>query len=493
MSKQDSLQQKAIGGMFWSFGDKLANQGSQFVIQIILARLLVPENFGLVGLILVFNAISAVIVDSGFSNALIREKLVTQKDYSTVFYVNLAISVAIYVTLFLLAPMVSEFFNEPDLAFLIKVLALGIIINAFGIIPRVLFAREIDFKTMAKVNFTTSIVSGVSAVIFALSGFGVWSLIVRVLVMNIMQSVLSLWMTKWVPSLTFSMASFKRLFAFGWKLLASELINTFYQNIYTLIIGKQFSTIQLGYYTNAYRFSNMASETLTTTIRRVAYPILSSIQEEEERLKQAFKKIIKTTAFLIFPIMVGLAAIGEPLVALLLGKQWMPMVVYFQLLCMAGMLFPVHAINLNVLQVKGRSDLFLILEIIKITVASFFILLAILFNTGIIGLVMVVVVNSYIALFINTYFSGKEISYSMKEQMKDLAPIYISSLLMGALVYGVGQLLPENNLVKLSVQIISGLVIYIFACKLLRIRELIVVYELLMPLIRKIWKLNISR
>ncbi|SDI33555.1 Membrane protein involved in the export of O-antigen and teichoic acid [Planococcus glaciei] len=486
MEKRNSLKGKAVGGVFWSFVDKLANQGSQFLIQIILARLLLPEHFGLIGLILVFNAISAAIVDSGFSNALIREKQVTQKDYSTVFYFNLMISIIIYALLYASAPVLSNFFNEPDFVFLLRVLALGIVINSFGMVPRVMFAREINFKTMTKVNLTTSVISGISAVLMALNGFGVWSLIARVLIMNVLQSVLSLWVTKWLPSITFSLASFRRLFGFGWKLLVAELINAFYQNVYTLIIGKQFSADQLGFYTNAYRFSNMASQTLTATIRRVAYPILSSIQEEEDRLKQAYRKIIKTTAFLIFPIMIGLAAVGEPLIEILLGNQWMPMLSYFQLLCLAGMLFPIQAINLNVLQVKGRSDLFLLLEIAKIVVAAFFIVLAIWLDTGIIGLVIVTVLMSYIALFINTYFSGREISYPVREQIKDLFPIYISSLVMGGVVLTVGEIVQSGNVIQLVSQSTAGVLFYIFICKCLKINELNDIYQLLIPIVRKI-------
>lgn len=485
MKKHNSLKEKAVGGMLWSFSDKLANQGSQFLIQIILARLLLPEHFGLIGLILVFNALSTSVVDSGFSKALIREKLVTQKDYSTVFYFNLAVALALYGLLFITAPVFNIFFNEPELAFFLRVLALGIIIDAFGIIPRVIFERGIDFKTLTKVNFASSLVSGTAAIILAVSGFGVWSLIARVLVMNVMQSIVSLLVTKWLPSPAFSRSSFQRLFGFGWKLLVSELLNTLYLNVYTLIIGRQFSTTQLGYYTNAHRFSNMASQTLTSTIKRVAYSVLSKIQEEEERLKQAYRKIIKTTAFLIFPVMVGLGAVGEPLVALLLGSQWMPMVIYFQLLCMASMLLPIHAINLNVLQVKGRSDLFLMLEVIKISVASFVIFLAVLLNTGILGLVIAAVVNSYIALFINTFFSAREIGYPVMEQIKDLMPVYICSLVMGAVVYGIGQLLPDINFLKLVVQAFSGFVLYIVLCKYLKIQELNVVYELLLPLAKK--------
>ncbi|MGK7376322.1 lipopolysaccharide biosynthesis protein [Planococcus sp. 1R117A] len=486
MKTQSTLKKKAVRGVLWSFGDKLANQGSQFIIQVLLARLLLPEHFGLIGLVLVFNAISSSIVDSGFSQALIRERKVTQKDYSTIFFFNMAVSIFIYLILFMIAPLMSEFFEEPKLSLILRVLAIGIVINSFGIIPRVMFAREVDYKTLAKVNFATSIVSGMVAIYLALKGFGVWSLIARVLIMNVLQSFFSLLATRWVPTLIFSLSSFGRLFSFGWKLLISVLINTIYQNIYTLIIGKQFSTVQLGYYSNAYRFSNMVSQTLTSTIQRVAYPILSSIQDEEERLKQTYRKTIKITAFVLFPLMIGLAAVGEPLIALVFGEQWMPMVIYFQLLCLAGMLYPIQSINLNVLQVKGRSDLFLILEIIKIAVASVLIILAIWLETGILGLVGLAILNSYIALFINTYFSASEISYPIMEQIKDLTPIYIVSMIMGAVVFIIGKLLPYGSLLELIIQVFSGFVFYILGCTFKKVTELKTVYELLVPIVKKI-------
>lgn len=486
MAPQTSFKKKAIGGILWSFGDKLANQGIQFIIQIILARLLLPEHFGLVGLILVFIVLAASITESGFAQALIREPTVTQKDYSTVFYFNIAASLIIYLILYLAAPMISVFFEEPELTIVLRVVSAGVVINSLGIIPKTILTREVNFKTQAKVNFAASAVSGILAIGAALSGFGIWSLIVRTLVMNLLQSGLILLAARWTPSFVFSVSSFKKFFSFGWKILLSGLLNTMYQNIYLLVIGKQFSTVQLGYYANASKFSEMISQTLTSTIQRVAYPLLSSIQSEEERLKQTYRKIIKLAGFVLFPVMIGTAAIGEPLIAILFGEKWMPMVIYFQLLCVAGMLYPIHSINLSILQVKGRSDLFLILEIMKIAIASVLIALSLVFELGIIGLVAVVVLNSYIAFFINTHYSGKEISYSVKEQLKDLAPVYMLALTMGAVVLGSGQIMTYPDYVELALQVGIGGMFYIVSASVLKFEELKTVYKLLLPVFRKI-------
>ncbi|EIM06128.1 O-antigen repeat-containing transporter [Planococcus antarcticus DSM 14505] len=486
MKQESSLKKKTISGLLWSFGDMMGNQGVQFIIQIILARLLTPTEFGLIGMILVFVALSNSLVDSGFTQALIRDQKANQTDYSTVFYFNLAVSLFIYGVLFLSAPLISNFFDQAQLISIIRVLSLGVIINAFSIIPRAMFTKEVNFKVQAKVNMTASILSGAIAVVMAVMGFGVWSLVVRMLALNLIQALLLVFSRKWLPTLVFSIASFKRLFGFGWKLLVSGLIDTAYNNIYYLIIGKQYSVKSLGYYTNAAKFSDVATQTLTATIQRVTYPVLSGIQDQEERLKQSFKKVIKLSGFLIFPVMIGIAAVAEPLIYLIFGEKWMTMVPYFQLLCIAGMLYPIHALNLNILQVKGRSDLFLYLEIIKTIIPTTMIFIVIWMDWSIIMLVATIVLDSHISLFINIYFSGREISYSVKEQVRDLLPIYAISFGMGAVVYGIGRLLPFSELLTLLLQIGIGLVLYVGICRLLKIKEFDTVYDLLVPVIKKI-------
>lgn len=486
MKQEHSLKKKTVSGLLWSFGDMMGNQGVQFIIQIILARLLVPEDFGIIGMILVFVALSNSLVDSGFTQALIRDQKANQTDYSTVFYFNLMISIVIYGVLFLSAPLISGFFGEPQLISIIRVLAIGVIINAFSIIPRAMFTKEVNFKVQAKVNMAASLSSGAIAVAMAVIGFGVWSLVVRMLSLNLFQALLLVFYRRWLPSLVFSTASFKRLFGFGWKLLVSGLIDTAYNNIYYLIIGKQYSASSLGYYTNAAKFSDVATQTLTATIQRVTYPVLSGIQDQEERLKQSFKKVIRLSGFLIFPIMAGVAAVAEPLIYLIFGEKWMTMVPYFQLLCIAGMLYPIHALNLNILQVKGRSDLFLYLEIVKTIVPTILIFTVIWMDGSIFVLVATIVLDSYISLFINIYFSGREISYSVKEQTQDLLPIYAIAAGMGLVVYGIGKLLPFPELVVLILQIGIGAAVYIAVSKLLKIKEFDIVYDLLVPVIKKI-------
>lgn len=481
-----SLKRKTISGMLWSFCDLMGNQGMQFLIQIVLARMLLPEHFGLIGMILVFVAVSNSLVDSGFTQALVREQNAGQTDYSTVFYFNLALSVFIYVLLYLTAPAISGFFNQQELTPIIRVLSLSIIINAFAIVPRAMYTKEVDFKVQTQANLSASLISGTVAIGMAFAGFGVWSLVGRTLAMNGSQTLFLVFKKKWLPSIEFSGASFKRLFSFGWKLLVSGVIDTIFNNIYFLIIGRQYSAAQLGYFTNASRFSDIAAQTLTSTVARVTYPVLSSIQYEETRLKQSYRQIMKLAGYVIFPVLAGLAAIGEPLVRLVFGEQWVPMTLYFQLLCIAGMLYPIHAINLSILQVKGRSDLFLYLEILKTAIFSALIVAAIWLDSGILGLIAVAILNSYLCLFVNTFFSAREIAYPVHEQLRDLAPHYLLALCMSLLVYAVGVLLPFPDLGKLAMQVGIGIMFYISGSKVLRLKELSIVYQLLLPLVKRI-------
>lgn len=478
MSSSKSLKGKMMIGLFWSFTDLMANHGIQFIIQIILARILLPEHFGIIGMIVVFIAVSESIVDSGFTQALIRDQQTSQADYSTVFYFNMMIAVVMYCILFISAPMISVFFEEPKLINIIRILSLVLIINSLGIVQKVILVKKVDFKTITKVSVIAVFTSGSVTITLAILGFGVWSLVMNIIIMQLVQTLFFWLFNKWVPSFTFNIQSFKKFFKFGNKLLISGLIDTFYNNLYFLIIGRLYSTTQLGFYTNAIKVRDLASQSIAAALQRVSYPILSGIQDDEGRLRSSFRKIIKMSAFINFPLLVGLAAIAMPLFSLLLGEKWMPSVIYFQLLCLAGMLYPLHAINLNILQVKGRSDLFLLIEVIKKSLLTILIILSLVFNLGIIGLICSAVLNSYISLFINTFFSAKEIAYSAKSQMKDLLPAYIISLIMGGIVYIVGNLLLVGNFLLLVYQVILGVLLYILLCKLARVQELNTIYHM---------------
>ena len=473
MDNSKILKRKTLCGLFWTFSDLVMNQGTQFVIQIILARLLLPEDFGLIGMIIIVISISNSIVDSGFANALIREKNVSRTDYSTVFLFNLIISIFIYIIIFLLAPSISRFYNEPRLIELLRVLGVTVIINSFGLVQRTILTKKINFKTQTKINLVSTVISGGAGILFAFVGFGVWSLVIRSIIQSSLQAILLNLSNKWKPSFIFDFNSFKKFYGFGWKLLVSGLINTLYNNIYYIIIGKSFSISELGYYTNASKLKDMATQSLNSAIQKVTYPVLSNLNDNDLNLKISYRKILRAAAFIIFPIVIGLSAIANPLIRITYGEKWIGSIIFFQILCFEGMLYPIHSINLNVLQVKGRSDLFLKLEVIKKILAILIITTTLFYKLGIIYLLYGAIINSYISYFINAYYTRYLINYSIKDQIIDLLPSFISSIGMLVGVYLFDKIFPSNFILGIFCRILIGSFIYLIINIVLKTEELV--------------------
>ncbi|RKD23111.1 lipopolysaccharide biosynthesis protein [Ammoniphilus oxalaticus] len=486
MGDNGQLKKDTIRGLFWTFADFFSSRGIGFIIQLLLARLLLPVHFGLMGMILIVIAVSQTIVDSGMQNALIREKDSTQEDYSTVFYFNLVISFLLYSVIFGIAPYVSLFYDEPILTALLRVLGIIVIINAFSIVQRTILTKNIDFKTQTIINIISTFFSGIISIGLAFYGFGVWSLVIQNVVGQLLQSILLTVHNRWLPSLIFSVASFKRLFGFGWKLLISSLIDTSYQNFYNVIIGRTYSTIPLGYYTQALMLRDVASKSITSAVQKVTYPVLSKMQENEEQLKRGYRTLIKSSVFITFPVMIGLSAISGTLIPLLFGEKWAGTVPFFQILCLAGMLYPLQSINLNILQVKGRSDLFLKLEIIKKTFGISLITITIVLKLGMFVLVWTLVISAVISYFINSYYSGKLLNYSTKQQIKDITKTMISTLIMGISVIMLGsQLDMLNNLFSLILQIMLGFSVFVGMSLILKSNELNYFIKTLKTLLNK--------
>jgi len=472
-----SLKQKTISGLLWSFIDNFSKQGITFVFGIIMARLLSPREFGLIGMVTIFIAISQSFIDSGFTQALIRKKDCSQADFSTAFYFNLAVSIFFYSSLFLAAGPISVFYEEPQLKMITRVVGIGLIINSFGIVQRARLTKRIDFKLQTKITIIASLASGLIGVIMAFKGYGVWSLVIKTLTGFAFTSFfLWLW-NRWKPSFIFSLDSFKNLFSFGYKLLLSGLIDTFYRNVYLLIIGKYFSATELGFYTRADQFNKLPSSNITGIIQRVSYPVLSEIQDDIPKLKAAYQKMIKSTMFVTFVLMFGMAAIAKPMIIVLIGEKWLTSVVYLQLLCFVGMSYPLHAINLNMLNVQGRSDLFLRLEIIKKMLAIPVIVIAIFF--GIKVMIIGMIINSVIGYFINSYYSGKQIGYSSVEQIRDIIPSFVLAAFMGLVIFIVGNFLEISDILKLGIQLIIGIVVTIGLSELLKMETYLYMKEVI--------------
>ena len=472
-----NLKQKTISGLTWSLIDTFAGQGVQFIIGIILARMLTPRDFGLIGMILVFIAISKSFIGSGFSSALIRKKKCTQADYSTVFFYNLGIGILFYWILFLGAPSIAGFFKEPVLESILQVLGIILLIDSLAIIQRTILTKHINFKLQARISVISSVASGIISISMAYYGSGVWSLVAQRISRQALTS-LFLWLWNgWWPLLMFSKTSFNELFTFGYKLLISGLIDTLYRNIYLLIIGKYFSAQELGFYTRADQFRSLPSQNITGIIGRVSYSVLAQMQDDKAALKRNYQKLIKSIMFITFVLMIGMAAVAEPMVITLIGEPWRPCVIYLQLLCFVGMMYPLHALNLNMLKVKGRSDLFLKLEIIKKVLAVPVIMIGVMF--GIKAMIMGMMVNTQIAYLLNAYWSGRLIDYSMKDQVKDILPSFALAVFTGLIVTGIGRVLPFTYPPLLAVQVLAGAVLVFGMAEVMRLEAYVFMKEIL--------------
>ncbi len=462
-----TLKEKTVTGLIWSFIDNFVIKGLQFVVGVMLARILSPREFGLIGMITIFIAISQSVIDSGFSQALIRKKDCNQIDYSTVFYFNLIAGILMYVVLFFLAGPISVFFDEELLKPLVQVSGLGLVLNAFGLIQRTIITKEINFKLQTWISLIAGTISGILSIVMACTGFGVWSLVALILSRFGMNS-LFLWVgTKWRPLWVFSIKSFKELFSFGSKLLVSGLIDTVFRNVYYVIIGKYFTAVELGYYTRADQFKSLPSQNITQIIQRVSYPVLSSIKDDTVRLKENYRKLTKSTMLITFVLMLGLAAVARPMILALIGEKWLPSVVYLQLLCFVGMFYPLHALNLSMLQVEGRSDLILRLELIKKCLAAPIIVIGIFYGIKI--MIVGMIINTVIAYYLNSYWSGKFIGYSTVAQVKDFFPLFIVAVIQGGIVFFIGKVLSLSPVVVLSIQLTVGALITIALCELVKI------------------------
>ncbi len=478
-----TLKRKTISGLIWGSVDSFANQGIQFIVGLILARILSPREFGLVGMLTIFIAISQAFIESGFTSALIRKKDCTQEDYSTIFYFNILSGIFFYLLLILFSGIISSFFNEPQLKILIIILGIGLILNSLSIVQRTILTKELNFKLQMKVSIVSSVGSGILAIVMAYYGFGVWSLIALTLSRFGLNS-LFLWLwTQWVPSRVFSKASFKELFSFGSKLMISGLIDTVYRNVYNLVIGKYFSAIELGYYSMADQFQAMPSQNLSSVVGRVSYPVFSMIQEDSVKLKSAYRRVIKSTMLVTFVFVFGMIATAEPLISTLIGEKWISSVIYLQLLCFAGMIYPLHAINLNVLQLKGRSDLFLRVEIIKKLLVVPVVVIGVLM--GIKVMIYGIIIINIISYFINSYWSGEFVGYSSSQQLKDIFPSFLLAVFVGIIIYSFGSIIHVSNWLKLLVQILTGAILTITIAESIKLVDYIYLKEII---IEKIFK-----
>jgi O-antigen/teichoic acid export membrane protein len=469
MTNHPVLQKPIVKGVFWSGIERFSVQGIQFVLGIIMARLLEPSDYGVIGMLAIFLAISQTFIDSGFSNALIQKRDRTETDFSAVFYFNIGVGCFFYLVLFFTSPLIARFYNTSILEGVTKVVALNLLFNSLAVVHRAKLTIAIDFKNQAKASLIAVILSGVAGLFMAYTGFGVWALAFQSM-LNTGLNMIFLWIVvRWKPLKVFSIPSFKQLFSYGSKLLLSGLLDTAYKNIYTIVIGKRFQAADLGSFTRADQFAQFPSSNITGIFQRVTFPILSNIQHDDERLKTVCRQYLRISAFVIFPLMCGLAGVAEPFINLVLTEKWIGIVPLLQLLCFSNMWYPVHAINLNLLQVKGRSDLFLRLEIIKKCVGVG--ILCITIPLGIKTMCAGTIVSNFFTLIINTHYTGKIISLGFLKQMRDLFPIFLAAFSMSIVSYTVSNLF-ANYALNLFVGIMAGVIYYFLVNILLKSKEL---------------------
>ena len=466
---QENIKQKAVKGAFWSFCERFGSLLILFTANIVLARMLTPEDFGLVGILMAFVMISQILIDGGLGNALIQRQKITIVDCSTVFYANVVVAVFCYVALFLGAETIAFFYEQPQLAKLIKILGLVVVIDAFGAVQNNLLMKEVDFKRITIVKVVAAFVSSIVAIVGAICGMGVWSLVMQYVVNSIMKSMLLWLLSSWRPVLSFSGASFKVLFGYGSKLLLANVLSEAYRNLQVLIIGKFFPKSEVGYYSQAKHLQDVPVATILTIVNQVTFPIFSKLQDDKEYLKRGLSRSVKILTLLNFPLMMCLVIMAEPIFRLLFGEQWIPSVPYFQWLCGGfGFLLVVHNTNINALKAVGKSDIVLYLEITKKVFGLSMIFSFIYLGYGAMSIMWALAINSVIEFFLNGYFTGKYTGYGILSQAKDLLP----NLMVTAVASVVTCLLVFINmhyLLLLVAQTICFAVVYIGVMKITKV------------------------
>lgn len=482
---EESIKSKTIKGTFWSAADAFLGQGITFIVGIVLARLLSPEEYGLIGICLVFNTVLNGIVDSGFSNALIRKKEVSDADYNTMFTTNMVISLILYALLYIFSPWISDFFARTELTSLVRATGLVLIINALSITQSTILTKRIDFKTKTKASLISAAFSGIIGISMAYAGFGVWALVGQMLSKQMLYTIMLWILNHWWPNLSFNKESFVYMWGYGWKLLVSGLLDNVWKQLYQVVVGKCYSPATLGQYTRSSEYASIFSSNLTTIVQRVSFPVLSDIQDDKTRMIEAYRKVIKMTMFVTAVCMISLAAVSEPLINTLIGPQWHEAASYLPLICISMSLYPLHAINLNMLQVLGRSDIFLYLEILKKIIFLIPICIGIYIN--IYWMLVASVFTGVIGLYLNSWYTGKALGYTFWKQIKDIAPFYCIAFIISLSVYFL-KLLSFHCSIILMMQMLLGLIVGVLTSEYFKYPEYLEIKSLVLQLFGKYFK-----
>ena len=473
----ESLQRKAFWSFIWAGTGNLSLQVIGFVVGVILARILSPSDYGLVGMLGVFTAIAGSVMDCGMTSALVRKPDRTEVDCSTLYWFNIAAGVLMYGIFYVAAPYIADFYNEPELCAITRVLTLTMVIGPLVGVHNVKLTIDLRFKEISFINICSTIFGSVVAIVCAYMGQGVWTLVYMSLSGTVLRIFMLWYIVRWVPQRVFSLQSVRELFGFGVNLMASGLLDTFFNNVRPLLIGKLYSGADLGYYTRAHGYASLPATTVTGLLSNVTYPLLCKLQHDDDILRDKYRLLIQLSTFVVFPVLMGLAALAEPCVVVLITEKWLPCVYLLQILCFSLMWYPVHALNLNLLKVKGRSDLFLRLEIIKKIIIT--IVLVVTVPVSVAAMCYGSVATSLICLFINTHYTAKLIKVGLLVQMGDILPSLLLSLAMGAGVWCLITFLPLTPVMQLVVGIPAGVIFYVGVAFILRRPELTTAWQLI--------------
>lgn len=453
----EQLKSKAKKGFIWNTVERIATNGIQFLITIILARLLSPDDYGVIAMPAIFLALAQVLIDSGFANALIRKPDLDEKDLSTAFYFNVIVGVVAYIVLFLASPLIAAFFSTPILSALLKVTALVVLINSFGIVQQALMTKKMDFKTQTIITVISTLVSGIGGVWMAYNGNGIWALAFQQVSAALLRVVLLWTLGHWHPILVWSRTSFDYLWSFGSKIIIIGFLDTIFNNVYAFVIGKMYNAKDLGNYSRSQHFVDLPINNINGIISRVTFPLLSEIQGNNNRLNQIYTRLISVVSLLVFPLMFGMAAVASPLIFVLLGTEWSGCIIMFQILCIARIWTPINAINLNLLQVKGRTDLFLKLEIVKKIIHS--VILVLTLFSGVYVMLIGYALVLFLAFLINTYYTKKIIGIGLGDQFMSILPFLSISVVSFIVVCLILPLLDNCY-----IQLLLGIIIYCLLC-----------------------------
>lgn len=464
----DNIKQKTFNGIIWKSIQSFATTGLSFLFMIFMTRLLTPNDYGLIGMLSVFIVLAQTFIDSGFGQALVRENKRTIVDESTVFFFNLIASTLCYIILYISAPFIAQFYDMPILKNILRIQGLMLIISAFYSVHLLIYSINLDFKTPTIIGLLCNLLSGISGIVMAYYGWGVWALVGQQLLLTIFSAICYSIISSWKPQLVFSFKSFKRMFSFGSKLLGSRLLNITYNKAAPIFIGKYYSASDLGLYSKAEQIASFPCNTFYSIISSVSYPVLCKLQTDKTQLTNIYRKFIRVTAFVIFPVMLLLCIFGTTLMSALFGEKWINAGIYLSIMSLPWMMVPIQCLNLNILLVTGRSDLMLRLEIIGKVLGFTVLFITLPINIIVFSISSAIV--SFTCFFINTYYTKKVIQYPLKEQILDLLTPLITSLTISITAF-LCTMSISNDMIKLVIGITSGSLLYIIIAHCFKIHE----------------------